>query len=126
MAITMAAWNIGWGQMQTWDLSELGVEPHRPEVLSSDGEGRVIALQLPAGERLQEHQVHERAWLLVVDGKIEINTPDGDSADGGPGLLAIFDPKERHQVQAVEDARLLLVLSPWPGDGHPSQRNSGE
>ena len=43
------------------------------------------------------------------------------TASGGPGLLAIFDPKERHEVEAAEDSRLLLVLSPWPGDGHPSQ-----
>ena len=45
----------------------------------------------------------------------------GENASGGAGLLAIFDPKERHEVQAVEDSRLLLVLSPWPGDGHPSE-----
>jgi hypothetical protein len=120
MAITMAAWNIGWGQMQTWDLSELGVQPHRPEVLSSDGEGRVIALKVPAGEGLQEHQVHERAWLLVVSGRIEISEPGGESVSGGPGLLASFEPKERREVTASEDALLLLVLSPWPGEGHPS------
>ena len=65
--------------------------------------------------------MHERAWLLVVDGNVELNTPDGKWAAGGAGLLAIFDPKERHEVKAVEDSMLLLVLSPWPGDGHPSQ-----
>ena len=106
--------------MQTWDLSELGVEPHRPEVLSSDGEGRVIALQLPAGERLQEHQVHERAWLLVVSGAIEISGSGGEPVSGGPGLLASFEPNERRKVTASDDALLLLVLSPWPGEGHPS------
>ena len=25
-------------------------------------------LKLPAGEELKEHQVHERAWVLVIDG----------------------------------------------------------
>lgn len=108
--------------MQAWDLAALDVEPHRPEVLSSDDEGRVIALALPAGERLQEHQVHERAWLVVVAGRIEISGPGGEPTEGGPGLLASFDPNERHEVAATEDARLLLVLSPWPGDGHPSAR----
>ena len=24
-------------------------------------------------------------------------------------------------MEAAEDSRILLVLSPWPGDGHPSQ-----
>jgi quercetin dioxygenase-like cupin family protein len=108
--------------MDSWNLNDLEVLPHQPQVLDSESEGRAIVINLPKGEELQEHQVHERAWLLVVDGNIELNTPDGSSAVGGPGLLAIFDPKERHQVQAAEDSRILLVLSPWPGDGHPSNR----
>jgi quercetin dioxygenase-like cupin family protein len=108
--------------MQTWDISSLDVEPHLPQVLASDAEGRVIAINLPAGERLQEHQVHERAWLVVTDGEIEIDDADGGSVTGGPGLLAAFDPNERHEVRATEDARLLLLLSPWPGEGHPSLR----
>jgi quercetin dioxygenase-like cupin family protein len=112
--------------MESWNLNELVVEPHAPQVLDSDSEGRAIVINLPKGEQLAEHQVHERAWLLVVDGNVEFNTPEGKWAGGGPGLLAIFDPKERHEVLAVEDSRLLLVLSPWPGDGHPSQVNSGE
>jgi quercetin dioxygenase-like cupin family protein len=110
--------------MESWDLADLDVEARRPVVLASDQEGRAIVLELPAGERLQEHQVHERAWLLVVGGAIEISDPDGEAVSGGPGLLAVFDPNERHEVAATEDARLLLVLSPWPGEGHPSQPTS--
>ena len=110
--------------MQTWDISSLGVRPHQPEVLASDEEGRVIVINLPAGERLQEHQVHERAWLVVAAGAVEIDDADGDTVSGGPGLLAAFDPNERHEVRATEDTRLLLLLSPWPGAGHPSIRAS--
>jgi quercetin dioxygenase-like cupin family protein len=108
--------------MESWEIAKLAVEPSKPQVLSSDEEGRVIALQLPAGERLQEHQVHERAWLMVITGAVEISAPDGESFTGDAGLLAVFDPNERHEVAAIEDSRLLLVLSPWPGDGHPSNR----
>ena len=108
--------------MQTWDISALDVQPRHPEVLASGDEGRAIVLHLPAGERLSEHQVHERAWLVVVSGAIEISDADGDAVSGGPGLLGVFDPNERHQVAATEDSRLLLVLSPWPGEGHPSNR----
>ena len=110
--------------MQTWDISSLGVRPHQPEVLASDEEGRVIVINLPAGERLQEHQVHERAWLVVAAGAVEIDDADGDTVSGGPGLLAAFDPNERHEVRATEDTRLLLLLSPWPSPGHPSNRAS--
>ena len=38
------------------------------------------------------------------------------------GFLAHFEPKERHEVSATEDSRLVLLLSPWPGEGHPSRR----
>lgn len=108
--------------METWNLNELEVEPHAPQVLDSEDEGRAIVINLPAGEQLQEHQVHERAWMLVTDGEIEVTDANGGSIKGGPGLLAIFDPRERREVTATKDSRLLLVLSPWPGKGHPSER----
>ena len=104
--------------MRTWDIRDLDVEPHRPEIVSSSDAARVIALNLPAGEQLQEHVVHERAFLVVVEGELEI-TAGGERTSGGAGLLAEFDPKEPHEVTATSDARLLLFLAPWPGDGHP-------
>ena len=108
--------------MESWDVAALDVQPHHPEVIASNHEGRVIAIQLPAGEMLQEHQVHERTWLLVLGGRIEIDDSSGSTTSGGPGLLAAFDPNERHEVRAAEDSRILLFLSPWPGEGHPSQQ----
>ena len=105
--------------MEHWDLRTLAVEPHHPKILhSARGEARSILILLPAGEELQEHQVHERAYVVVIDGEVEL----GGQA-GGPGLAAVFDPAERHAVRAVSDARLLLVLAPWPGDGHPGARD---
>ena len=108
--------------MESWDIRSLDVEPHHPKVLKTDGEARVIAINLPAGEALQEHQVHERAWLVVADGEIEVEQ-GGETVTGGPGFLAHFEPAERHEVRATTDARLILLLSPWPGDGHPSRRS---
>jgi len=107
--------------MRHWDLRSLDVAPHQPEVLQSEGEGRSIVIALPAGEVLQEHQVHERAWLVVVDGEIEL-VQDGGSERAGPGTLAVFEPAERREVRATTDSRLLLLLAPWPGEGHPRQR----
>lgn len=106
--------------MQTWDTRSLDVEPHHPQVLHSDEEGRTIVINLPSGEELQEHQVHERAWIFVVDGKVEIEAAGGSKVEAGPGCLALTDPKERHEVRATSDSRIVLVLAPWPGEGHPS------
>ena len=108
--------------MQSWDTRSMAVEPHQPQVLHSGDEGRTIVINLPAGEELQDHQVHERAWILVVDGQIEVEAA-GESVTGGPGFLSLTEPQERHEVRATSDTRLVLVLAPWPGEGHPSQRS---
>jgi quercetin dioxygenase-like cupin family protein len=105
--------------MQSWDLRTVGVEAHQPEILSSGEDARMILLQLPAGEELQEHEVHERARIIIVEGKVEISMPNGERISAGPGHLLEFEPAERHTVAAQSDSRLLLILSPWPGDGHP-------
>ena len=108
--------------MEHWDLTTLAVESHRPQILqSARGEARAIAIHLPAGEQLQDHEVHERAYLTVVAGEVEVEA--GETVSGGPGSLFVFAPKERHEVRATSDARLLLVLAPWPGDGHPGSRD---
>jgi quercetin dioxygenase-like cupin family protein len=109
--------------MEHWDLRSLELEPRRPRILhSARGEARSIAINLPAGEQLQEHQVHERAYLVVIDGEIQLGD-GGDPVGGETGFVAVFDPQERHEVRATRDARLLLVLAPWPGDGHPGARD---
>jgi quercetin dioxygenase-like cupin family protein len=105
--------------MESWHIRSLELEPHQPQVLRSDDETRAIAIRLSAGDELQEHQVHERAYLLVVEGEIEISQ-DGSSVSGGSGFLSHFEPNERRTVRALTDARLVLVLAPWPGVGHPS------
>jgi quercetin dioxygenase-like cupin family protein len=106
--------------METWDIRSLSIEPHKPQVLRSDAETRAIAILLPAGEQLQEHQVHERAYLLVAEGEIEISQA-GSTTTAGPGFLAHFEPNERRTVTAIGEAKLVLVLAPWPGIGHPSR-----
>jgi quercetin dioxygenase-like cupin family protein len=110
--------------LDSWDTRSLDVQPHHPKVLRSDGEARIIAIHLPAGEALKEHQVHERAYLFVVEGTIEVQSGEGTET-GSVGYLAHFDPKERHEVRATEDARLLLVLAPWTGEGHSRDRAGG-
>jgi quercetin dioxygenase-like cupin family protein len=106
--------------MESWDLKSAEVEPRQPRILASGDDARSILLHLPEGEELQEHEVHERARLLVIDGDVEVTTEDGaDSASASSGHLFEFAPGERRTVVARSDARLLYLLSPWPGDGHP-------
>ena len=105
--------------MNTWELKTLDLKPRLPEILSTSDAARVILLDLAAGESLSDHEVHERAWVIVIDGEIGVSTAAGERASGGPGLLIEFAPAERHEISASSDARLLLLLAPWPGTGHP-------
>lgn len=105
--------------MNSWDLKALDLKPRLPEILSSSESARAIALDLAADQTLGDHQVHERAWLMVLDGEVQVATSAGEQATGGPGLLVEFAPGERHEVTALRAARLLLLLTPWPGRGHP-------
>jgi quercetin dioxygenase-like cupin family protein len=110
--------------LDSWDIRSLDVEPHKPAVLRSDDDARIVAINLPGGEALDDHQVHEHAYVVVADGEVEVG-PVGATRTGGPGFVAHFDPSERHEVRARSDARLLLFLAPWPGEGHSSQRAGG-
>lgn len=105
--------------MESWDLRSVEAEPHEPQILASAEDARTIVLELPAGEELQEHEVHERARIIVVGGEVEVTTAGDGTVSAGAGCLFEFDPGERRTVAARSDARLLLVLTPWPGDGHP-------
>jgi quercetin dioxygenase-like cupin family protein len=106
--------------MRSWDLTSVETaEPHEPQILASAEDARTIVLQLPAREELQEHEVHERARVVVIDGDIEVTTAAGETVQAGAGHLFEFDPGERRTIAARSDARLLLILTPWPGDGHP-------
>jgi quercetin dioxygenase-like cupin family protein len=111
--------------VQTWDVRSLEVEPHSPKVLHSNDEGRTIVINLPAGEELGEHMVHERSWVVVVDGEIEFEGA-GETVKGSTGFLAHIDPKEANEIRAVSNTKLIMVLAPWPGEGHPSQRASAK
>lgn len=104
--------------MKSWDLTSMAVHPHSPEILDSGDCGRAIVLEIPGGESLQDHQVHEHAWVTVISGEVAIEA-GAQTTSGGVGLVAEFAPAERHAVHARTAARLLLLLTPWPGDGHP-------
>ncbi len=106
--------------MNHWDLTTVAAPPRQPQILTTTDDGRAIVLALEAGGELADHQVHERAWITVVAGEIEmVVSATGERILAGAGTLFEFDPGERHEVVAKTDARLLLLLTPWPGSGHP-------
>ena len=108
-------------RVEIWELNHLRVAAHNPQILRSDDDAnRVIALLLPQGESLQEHQVHEHALVFVVRGELHVSAGPSERTLTAPSLIH-FDPGERHEVRAITECQLVLCLAPWPGPGHPSQ-----
>lgn len=88
-----------------------------PRVLFSSPEARAVVIELERGEEMGDHRVRERALVHVVSGQVAIEA-SGEAVECGPGTLLTFEPGESHSVRALDDARLLLVLAPWPAPSH--------
>jgi quercetin dioxygenase-like cupin family protein len=105
--------------MQHWDLQEIETPrgSRSPVVLRSDEAARAVLIALDPGQQLGEHQVKERALVSVVDGEVRVET-EGERVDGKPGCFFFFDADERRSISTDSGARILMVLAPWPGEGH--------
>jgi quercetin dioxygenase-like cupin family protein len=111
--------------VRTWDLRAIDAPDgtRDPVVLDTKDDARAVLVALSPGQKLGEHQVKERAWLVVVDGTVEVSA-GAETQTWGVGTLAMFEPNERHALRSDSGARILLLLAPWPGVGHfhPSER----
>ena len=105
--------------MRSWRLPEIETPDgsRSPVVLHSSDEGRAVLIGLLPGQELGDHQVKEHAFLVVVDGNARIEA-GGETLDAGVGTMVSFDPDERHVVASESGAKILLMLTPWPGVGH--------
>jgi quercetin dioxygenase-like cupin family protein len=105
--------------VQHWNLQEIETPggSRSPVVLRSDGAARAVLIALEPGQRLGEHQVKERALVSVVDGQVRVES-GGETVEGTAGCFFSFDADERRSISTESGARILMVLAPWPGEGH--------
>jgi quercetin dioxygenase-like cupin family protein len=106
-------------RVQTWNLRDIDAPggSRSPIVLRSDDEARAVLVALEPGQQLGEHQVKEHALVTVVDGSVRVQA-GGSTVEGGTGHCFYFDADERRTISTDNGARILLVLAPWPGEGH--------
>jgi len=112
--------------VQSWNLREIATPggSRSPVVLRSDDAARVVLIALNPGQALGDHQVKEGALVSVIDGTVRVES-GGDVLEGEVGSLFTFDADERRSISTATGARILLVLSPWPGDGHYRGEEAG-
>ena len=105
--------------MQSWNLLDLETPEgsRSPIVLHSTEDARAVLIGLNPGQKLGDHQVHENAYMVVVDGGVEVQS-GGESVQAEAGTLVRFEANERHRVSSQDGARILLLFAPWPGPGH--------
>ena len=105
--------------MQSWDLN--GIETpggsRSPVVLFSDEHARAVLIGLEPGQELGDHEMKEHAFVVVLEGEVEVAS-DEQSVAAGAGTLLSLEREERRAVSSASGARLLMLLAPWPGPGH--------
>jgi len=111
--------SLSLASVQSWNLMEIDAPAgtRDPVVVHSGNEARAVLIALNPGQVMGDHQVKENAWVTVLEGTVRIGT-GGETVDAAPGMLIRFDPDERHSLASDDGARILLLLAPWPGEGH--------
>lgn len=109
---------LAWVEVERWHLPSIEASGKRePRVLFSRPECRAVVIDLNEGDELGDHRVYEHAVVQVVSGKLRMTEGDHD-VECPEGSLVTFAARETRSVRALEPSRLLLLLAPWPGDGH--------
>jgi quercetin dioxygenase-like cupin family protein len=105
--------------MQSWNLREIDTPDgiRSPVVLRSDAAARAVLISLQPGQALGDHQVKERALVSVVDGSVRVEAGN-ETIDADAGCFFSFDAVVGRSISTESGARILLVLAPWPGEGH--------
>lgn len=104
--------------MRAWQLNEIETpEGTRSPVVLDSEDSRAVLIGIKPGQELGEHQVRERAWVVVLDGAVQVETAN-ESLTASAGTLLEFEPTERRTVRSEGGARVLIVFTPWPGPGH--------
>jgi quercetin dioxygenase-like cupin family protein len=105
--------------VQSWNLREISTPggSRSPVVLRSDEAARAVLISLEPGQALGDHQVKEGALVSVVEGTVRVES-GGKTIEGEVGCFFSFDADERRSISTDTGARILMVLSPWPGEGH--------
>jgi quercetin dioxygenase-like cupin family protein len=104
--------------VKRWHLPSIEADGKRePRVLFSRPECRAVLLDLNASDELGDHRLRESALVQVVSGRVSVTAGSG-GMDCDAGTLVAFAPGETRSVRALEPSRILLLLAPWPGEGH--------
>ena len=94
---------------QLADEPHPSIDGHRQITLFKRGATTVLAILFEEEGRLPEHATKGVATIQVLQGRLEIETPDERHALADGGLL-VLRPGVPHSVQALKPSRMLLTV----------------
>ena len=70
VSLTAASYSAS---VQSWNLNEIETPggSRSPVVVDSKDEARAVLIGLDPGQALGDHQVHERSWVVVLEGRVQ-------------------------------------------------------
>jgi quercetin dioxygenase-like cupin family protein len=83
---------------------------HRQKMLYRHGGASVSLFVFSAGAGLREHRTNGTVLIQALEGHLKVQA-DGREQDLLPGRLLAMSPKVPHDVTAVADSRMLLIVS---------------
>ena len=107
------------------DLEFHDQQPYAQPILV-DKYSRILRWMLKPGQQIEEHNVPESPFYVVVlAGRGVFTGADGQEQEFGPNSLLIFDPAEAHTVRALNE-ELVFVSFMQSVDTMRSDRTGGE
>ena len=94
---------------QLADEPHEGVSGHRQIALFKSGASTIIAFLFEEGGQLPEHNADGVATIHVLEGRLEVETPQERHAVGEDGIL-MLRPGVPHSVQAQEATKMILTV----------------
>lgn len=105
--------------MKNIDLyKSLEFSPNGPhaEPLHVDRNGRAILFTLKPGQTIREHEAPSSPFFVVtLRGQGIFIGGEGVGQTVGPNRLLVFDPGERHSIQALDELIFIGFLHGAPG-----------
>ena len=71
--------------------------------------GNLTVFAFDRGEGLAEHSAPFDAWVLVVEGRVQLSI-GGETVDAEIGQLVLMPANLPHAVRAAERCKLLLIM----------------
>ena len=84
---------------------------HRTTLAYSD-DVMLCHFRMLKGAKIPLHSHPQVQTGYVVSGRVSFKRADGSSFEAGPGTSYVFDSREEHGAEVLEDAEVIEVFAP--------------